>query len=280
MYRCAPTLAFAALLFFSGNAVVTAATTSLVVCYPGGTVSQSDADAAMSSMLRVIERVGQWPDRQFSNTFTAQPEECRKLLAEKKPAFAITSLGQYLALRASNSLVPLVQPKIDGRTSEHYRVVVRKGSFADLSALQGHSLGGSVLEEPEFVSRIVLGGAFDLARFDLKPSRQAIRALRSLDRGELDAVMLNEQQYSALGALHLKTPLDVIFTSEEIPMVGVAANDKITTADERSRFVKALESMCGDAEGKKLCDLFGVQAFVAVDPRVFDRVARLWARKD
>lgn len=278
MHRRPPSLALAALLLLSWNAVA-AGTTSIVVCYPGGTVSQTDADAAMSSMLRVIERVGGWPERQFSNTFTSKVDECRKLLTEKKPAFAITSLGQYLALRASDSLVPLVQPKIDGRTSERYRVVVRKGAFADLAALQGHSLGGMVLEEPEFVSRIVLAGAFDLSGFDLKPSHQAIRALRSLDAGELDAVILNEQQYSALGALSLKTPLDVIFTSEEIPLAGVAANDKLTTADERARFVKALESMCGDAEGRKLCDVFGVQAFVAVDPQAFHRVMRLWARE-
>lgn len=267
-----------ATLLIPGLAVAAGPATSVVVCYPGGAVNPNDANAAMGSMLRVVERVGQWQDHQFSSSFTVKAADCRKLLAEKNPPFAITSLGLYLDLRLADHLVPLVQPKIGGRTSERYRVVVRRGSFKDLVALRGHSLGGTVLQEPAFIGRIVFAGTVDPTGFDLRPSNQAIRALRALDNGELDAVMLNEQQFSALGSLALKNSLDAIFTSEEIPLIGVVANSKISSAGERARFTKALESMCGDPEGKKLCDLFGVGSFVEVDPRVFDRVIRLWAR--
>jgi hypothetical protein len=34
--------------------------------------------------------------------------------------------------------------------------------------------------------------------------------------------------------------------------------------------------MCTDAEGKKLCDLFGVESFAAVDAAVFDPMVKLW----
>jgi hypothetical protein len=252
--------------------------TAVVVCYPGGAVNQTDANSAMSAMLRVVERVGDWPQNQFDSTFTAKAAECRRLLSAKSPAFAITTLGLYLDLRVQENLVPLIQPRIKGRSSERYRVIARKGKFAGMEALKGHTLGGTVLEDLGFVARIVFAGHVDLNGFDLKPSTQAIRALRSLDRGELDALILNEQQYAGLASLQLQNPLEVIFTSDEIPLMGVVANTKTSTAEERTRFAKALEGMCSDTEGRKACDLFGVESFGAVDPRVFEPATKLWSQ--
>lgn len=250
----------------------------IVVCYPGGHVNAKDANEAMSSMLRVVERVGQWQVNSLNSLFTAKSDECRKQMSEKKPKFAITSLGIYLELRSQYSLVPVVQPKIKGRTSERYRVMVQKDKYKSLDELKGKALGGTVLEEQSFIGKIVFSGKYDPSSFfALKKSNQAIRALRSLDKGELDAVILNEQQFAGLASLHLQTHLDVLFTSEEVPLMGVVANSATTTAEERTRFGKALEEMCTDAEGKKLCDLFGVESFVPVDPAVFEPMVKLWA---
>jgi len=249
----------------------------IVVCYPGGLVNVKDANEAMSSMLRVVERVGQWQQNSFISLFTAKSDECRQRMAEKHPKFAITSLGLYLELRSRHNLVPVVQPKIKGLTKERYRVMVQKGKYKSLDELKGKSLGGTVLEEQSYIGKIVFAGKYDPASFFvLKKSNQAIRALRALDKGELDAVILNEQQFGGLGSLHLEKPLEAVFTSEEIPLMGVVANSTITTAEERARFSKALEGMCADTEGKKLCELFGVEAFAAVDPAVFEPMIKLW----
>jgi len=249
----------------------------IVVCYPGGVVNAKDANGAMSAMLRVVERVGQWQANSFNSLFTAKSDECRQQMAEKKPKFAITSLGLYLELRSQHNLVPVVQPKIKGHTSERYRVMVQKDKYRSLDDLKGKTLGGTVLEEQTYIGKIVFVGKYDLARFFvLKKSNQAIRALRALDKGELDAVILNAQQFGGLASLHLEKPLAAVFTSEEIPLMGVVANSATTTAEERTRFSKALEGMCADTEGKKLCDLFGVEAFAAVDPAVFEPMVKLW----
>ena len=249
----------------------------IVVCYPGGAVNAKDANVAMSSMLRVVERVGQWQANSFNSLFTVKSDECRKQVAEKNPKFAIISLGLYLELRSQHNLVPVVQPKIKGRTSERYRVMAQKDKYKSLDELKGKTLGGTALEEPSFIGKIVFAGKYDPASFFvLKSSNQAIRALRALDKGELDAVILNEQQFGGLASLQMKTPLEAIFTSEEIPLMGVVANSTTTTAEERARFSKALEGMCSDTEGKKLCDLFGVESFVTVDAAVFEPMVKLW----
>jgi hypothetical protein len=54
------------------------------------------------------------------------------------------------------------------------------------------------------------------------------------------------------------------------------ANGKMTTADERSRFTRALSQVCSHQEGKKLCELFGVENFVPVDSKAFQNVIDLW----
>ena len=250
----------------------------IVVCYPGGSVNVKDANGAMSSMLRVVERVGQWPENSFNSLFTTKSDECRKQIAEKNPKFAITSLGLYLELRTPHNLIPVVQPKIKGSTSERYRVMAQKGKYKSLDELKGKTLGGTVLEEPSFVGKIVFAGKYDPASFFvLKSSNQAIRALRALDKGELDAVILSEQQFGGLASLKMKAPLEAIFTSEEIPLMGVVANSATTTEEERARFGKALEGMCTDTEGKKLCDLFGVESFASVNTKMFEPMVKLWA---
>jgi len=253
---------------------------TIIVCYPGGAVNIKDANGAMSSMLRVVERIGLWPENSFNSLFTTKIDECRKQLAEKNPRFAITSLGLYLELRHHYHLTPVVQPQINGRTSERYRVMVNKDKFNSLAELQGKTLGGTVLEEQTFISKIIFAGKYKIADFFvLKPSNQAIHTLRALDKGELDAVILNQQQFDGLASLHLETPLAAVFTSAEIPLMGVVANTTLTTPEERIRFGKALAGMCSDAEGKKLCELFGVDTFAAVDAAVFEPMIKLWSEE-
>jgi len=122
-----------------------------------------------------------------------------------------------------------------------------------------------------------LRGAVDPESFfTLKRSQRVLHCLRSLAKGELDAVIVNSQQYRALGSLPIAGELEAVFTSEEIPLAGIVANGKLTTADERSRFTRALSQVCSHQEGKKLCELFGVESFVAADLQAFQKTIDLW----
>jgi len=196
---------------------------------------------------------------------------------EKNPKFAITSLGIFLEQRERHHFIPVVQPKVKGQTFEHYRVIVQQGKYTSLEGLKGKTLGGTVLEEPAFIGKIVFAGKYDpTSFFQLKSSNLAIRALRSLDKGEMDAVLLNEQQYNGLASLKLNNPIEVIFTSEGIPLMGMVADSQNSTADERARLGNALAGMCSDPEGKKLCELFGVDSFALIDASQFDPMIKLW----
>jgi len=254
---------------------------SVLICYAGGPVQSQDAEAATASLLRVVEESGGWSPGSMTGVFISEVKDCGMRLDEQKTPFAITTLGTFLAYRAKLDLIPLAQPVIDGSSTERYRIMVRKGTYTSLEALNGKTVGGALVDETEFLKRVVLRGAVDPGSFfTLKSSQRVLHCLRSLAKGELDGVIVNSQQYRALGSLPFAGELEALFTSEEIPMVGIVANGKATTADERSRFTSALSQVCSYQEGKTLCELFGVEKFVPADSKAFQKVIYLWQEGD
>jgi len=250
---------------------------TVLICYAGGSVQSQDAEAATASMLRVVEESGGWSPGSMTGLFISEVKECGMRLDEQKPPFAIITLGTFLAYREKLELIPLAQPVIDGNSAERYRIMVRKGTYTSLETLKGKTVGGVLVDETEFLKRVVLRGKVDpVSFFTLKSSQRVLHCLRSLAKGELDGVFVNSQQYRALGSLPFAGELEAVFTSEEIPLVGVVANRQRTTADERNRFARALSRVCTHQEGKQLCELFGVESFVAADLQAFQKTIDLW----
>ena len=79
-----------------------------------------------------------------------------------------------------------------------------------------------------------------------------------------------------MSSLPFAKDLEAIFSSEKIPLMGVMANQKITTANERDRLTKALAEMCKHQQGKKLCDLFGLQSFTPANLATYQKMIDLW----
>ncbi len=278
------TLSLLLVALLSGSALAgeaPAAPLTVVICYPGGPVRASDAKPAVDSMLAVIEDIGEWKQGSITCQFTSKVDECRKMMAEKDPHFAILSVGLYLEHMAKYHLVPVAQPNVDGSTTDTYRILVRKGTFGSLADLKGKALGGTLLGEPRFLQKIVFKSKLNPAKhFRLKPSRRALRALRNLSKGrKLDAIIVNEQQNKSLASLPFADQLEVVFTSDPIPLVGLLANTQKTKQHERDRITQALSSMCTHAKGRELCELFGIESFGPADAESYRQLQKLWNAK-
>lgn len=247
---------------------------SLVLCYPGGSVKSRDAKPSTEQMLRLLEKLGGWPANTFGSAFTTDAAECDRLMAPK-PDFAIVSLAYYLD-HPADGLVPLVQPKIRGKTTDTWRLMVRKGSYGSLEALKGKSLGGSLLSEPRFVDRLVFKGRAVLADFETRPTTQALKALRALNDRELESVLVSDPQFRSLPSLPFAGELEAVFTSDPIPLMGVVADEARTTPDERKRLQKALAGFCEHKEGRQFCELFGIDAFLPANASTYDAMRALW----
>ncbi|NOZ01758.1 MAG: phosphate/phosphite/phosphonate ABC transporter substrate-binding protein [Deltaproteobacteria bacterium] len=279
MKRTAVFALIPALLLFSqdADAKATADKPSMVVCYTTGSVNVREARKATRSMLKVLEKIGGWDEGTFKSYFTTSYKDCGKYLADKKPHFIIPSLGFYLEHRKSDHLVPLAQPRVNGGSTDTWRVLVRKGEFKSLDDLKGKTLGGTLCTEPRFLKKVVFRGAVDPEKFfKLKPSKRALRPLRNLAAGRLDAVLINNQQYEALGSLPFAKDLEAVFTSKPMPLPGVFADARRSDQKERERFRKAMIAFCGHPDGKSFCELFGIDRFAQVNTADFDAAQALW----
>lgn len=252
---------------------------SMLVCYPGGPVKARQARPAMEKMLRALERVGGWPPGALTHTFEGDLGACRASLAEHRPPLVIGTVGLYLRHREAHHLVPVVRPKVRGRTEQVYAVVAKSGGPTGLAELMGRKIGGTPLAEVEFIRRVVFDGRLDPERdAAIVPGRRALRALRQLSAGGLDAVVLDGAQREAMGALPFAGELRTIFESDPIPLIGLAVDTKQIDDAERARISKAMTGLCDDPEGRALCDLFGVERFESVVADVYADVARRWLR--
>ncbi len=274
---------FIAVAFVCANALLTrhaladSGSRPILICYTTGSVSSRQAKPAIETMIRVIERLGGWPQGTFLGRFTDDPRECERIASSEQPHFVIPSLGFYLRHRKDQALLPVAQPRVRGQDREVLRVLVRRGTFASLDALKGRTLGGTLLDDPDFLGRVVFKGRIAPATFFvLKPSRVALRPLRDLAAGKMDAVLVNDQQFRALAGLPFAGDLEAVFESDPIPLPGVFAVGARVSEEERRRLAHALQSFCSHADGRSFCELFGIDGFVPVEASVYDGVRALW----
>lgn len=250
---------------------------SLVVCYTAGSVNVREARKATDSMLRVLETIGGWPSGHFESHFTARLKECERFLKDKKPHYLFPSLGFFLEHRGKKRLVPLAQPRVNGGSTDIWRILVRKGTYRSMEELKGKTLGGTLCNEPRFLGKVVLRDGCDpTTHFKLKPSKRALRPLRNLASGRLDAVLINDQQFRALDSLPFSKDLEPVFTSGPLPLPGLFADTTLTSEKERNRFGKAMIAFCKHPDGKSFCELFGIESFTEVKSSAFDEVQKLW----
>lgn len=251
--------------------------TKVLICYTTGSVAVREARQATEKMVRVLERLGGFKEGEFSALFTDDEGECGRLLETERPSFAIPSLAFYLEKRGSFGLLPIARPKVQGQTTERYRLVVKKGRAKSLDDLRGATLAGTVLESEEFLTKVVFGKKVEAGKFfKLQKTKQALRALRDLAGGKIDAVLLNEQQFRATEALPFASDLVVVFESDPIPLPPVLS---VGAVKGQERFSSALTRFCDDKDGRSYCDLFGLEAFVKADESAYKGVIQAWEGK-
>ena len=86
-------------------------------------------------------------------------------------------------------------------------------------------------------------------------------------------------QFEGLAALPFGKNLQSIYTSASLPQMGIAADEKRSSTRDRQKMLRALRGMCTHQDGKKLCQLFGIDSFDLPDGKLFDSVIKAWESK-
>jgi ABC-type phosphate/phosphonate transport system substrate-binding protein len=101
-------------------------------------------------------------------------------------------------------------------------------------------------------------------------------ALKALRSGEVDAVVLDAQEYQSLPALPFAKEFATIFTSKPITNTGIMAVGKHTDDASIKALVQATKDFCATADGKNVCTTFQITGFEPASQRDYDDMIKRW----
>lgn len=246
-----------------------------LICQASGVTTADDAKPYIDGFGEYLAgRLGWGPD-----TYEVRFEtgNCLQIMETWKPAYATIPLWDFLAAEARLKMAPLVFAKVGGETSTTYHLLVKKGAFASLAALQGKILSGNVVADATYLSKVVFKGAVDAAtHFVLQQKKRPLSVIRKVARGKVDAALVDGLQFESLRELAVFEKLEAIFTSSPVPNLGLVYVKGAAADGDVAAFRAALIKMCGDPDGTEICKTFSLEGFVDVDKKALDGVRALY----
>lgn len=300
--RAVPTIAIAA--FVVASASVTArgdgapatpqSRSGLVVCYPNAPGSTEAARPVMERLgAHLTGRVG----FEVEPIYTNDASEARRWIDEQRPRFAILSLALFLRWREELDLEVVAQSERQNAITERYHLVVAQGSpwrsVDDAKAgAQGRPgvIWSSHLDDPRFVTRVVLQGALTVALGEAGDARgvvtaQPLRAIRRMKAGEpfedapVDAVLVEDSAWTELQKIQsFREGLRALYVSPPLPTPLVVALGDVP-ADEVERLRKALVSMHEHADGRELLKTLQCTGFAPPAPAAIEAAVAAYGRE-
>jgi len=244
----------------------------IVVIYLGGPDTGAEGKRLIDELVEHLAGATGLEPASLAGAYFNETKPAVEYLQSHRDAFVLGSLGFYLANRKALSLAPLALLKSQSGDEERNYVLVKKGRYKTLDDLKGKTLTGSPLyEDLGYINRLVFGGKLDAAKhFDLKPTSRPLSAVRKLDKEETDAVLLNSVQLDSLKRMPLFEKLEVIYTAEPRPALGLMVAETTRTKALRDKLLKAVVELCGTPKGQSVCTNFGIAGFEAMKPGALD----------
>ena len=253
---------------------------SFMVVQPAGPKDLKTVGPYINSFLGYIEGRAGVPAASFKAFYFADLAKGEKALLEKKPGFAMPTLGLYLKHRAALGMHALVRIEVEGKLESGYHLVGRAPAAAvtSLAPLAGKRLAWTAFDDPAFVSKVILMGT-PLEKFTLMKVLQPVAAARAVIDGTADLALLATADLGAARKLPGGDKLVVVWNAPTVPNPPVVSLAAASTADVAA-VRDALTAMCGDTAkgGKGICEEFHISGFVAATDAMYDALSAKLAK--
>ena len=251
----------------------------MVVCNVGGPGTTAQAAPSVKAFLRHMEASGGMAKNRLSGEYHTDRDECFDYIGKTKPLFGAMDLVSYLQKQEAWGLRPLAHMgKADGK---RYYLLVRKGEVKDLAGLKGKKLISTV-DDPVFISRLLLGGKVDAAAHfnKIKATARPLRAIKKVARGRYDAAIVDELAYKHLSSLKLPVELTALHSSPGLPglTLVVFGNAEKGKAKVVKAALKALPRLC-TGDGKKMCESTRITGFIKAKASIYKKLQKKYAGK-
>jgi hypothetical protein len=247
---------------------------SLAICDEGGAGSTKQAKNAVETFLRHTETSAGLETGSLTGEYHTSRQACEAYVTQSKSVLLVADLATFLRHIDTWNLKPMAH--MGASDAIRYHVLVRQGEKANLDALKGTSLLAVLPEDSAYASKIVLGGKLDTVKdLHMSHTQRALKALRALARGKVDAAIVDQVAYEHLAELELPQPIASIYQSEGLPglSMAVVGNHEQGHFETVKKIQSVLPKLC-ESDGRKLCKTFGVTAFHQADAETYRRLSK------
>jgi ABC-type phosphate/phosphonate transport system substrate-binding protein len=251
----------------STSPALSAGKVSFADIYLGGPDPGTEGNKIITQFLAMLSkysgiRQGTIQGQYFNNISSA-----KVYLRNNRDSFIIGSIGFFLANRKSMNLVPLATVKIHSNDKEQYYMLIKKGKYQTLKQMKGKIISGNVLyEDPKFINKMIFNNIINVQTFfTTKPTYRALSAVRKVDAGKYDAVLLNNMQYHSLKNLAVFKNLQVVHKSPQFPALGLMMVNTKRNQEVMGKIMKAVTEICYKEDGKSVCKNFAIGGFKKIN---------------
>ncbi len=238
----------------------------LLVLKENGIGSASSAQPYVDKLVALAAKANQWSDAE--GKYITRRNRATKYIDQKKPEFGILSLGPYLAFRASQGLEVVGVAEVARAGGRQYHLISR--SATSLADCKGKKVASNHAGDPRFIDKVVAGGSFSLADFDLMKTRRPVQTIKKVIRGDAVCALVDDAQMAEIPHIDGSSGLKSVWKSAQLPPMVVVAFSSSSTS-ERAKFKSTLGAIC-TGSGKSTCDKVGIQALKPGDRSTYDTV--------
>ncbi|HOW82407.1 MAG TPA: PhnD/SsuA/transferrin family substrate-binding protein [Spirochaetota bacterium] len=261
--------------FHQNGASVSAAAEKIhfAIVFPGGPDTGPEGDKIITQFLDILTRQTKIKRADVAGQYFNDIAPARAYIQKNRNCFIMGSIGFYLANRTTYNLVPLSLVTSEGKRTEQYYLIVKKGSYKSLADLKGKKISGNVLyEDAKFINNMVFENKINVGSyFVMQPTARPLSAVRKMNTGTVDAVLLTGMQYEALKQIPTTfQKIEVVYKSPEMPRLGFMMAETPATRGVKDEILGAMVKMTSLEEGKKVCNNFGISGFENIQPETLN----------
>ncbi len=242
---------------------------TLVICAPAYPGTTKEAQPNMDALAAAAANAADWPPASLTAEYYETEDGGLARVKSEAPSLAIVPLPFYLVHAGELKLTPRAQAVAkDGRPTETWSLVAKKGRVSSPSSLAGFNLASLAAYAPDFIRNVALAHWGELpADVTFVATGQVLSSLRRSASGEPIAVLLDGSQAASLATLPFASELEVVAMSPPVPAIVVCSVGAGPGTAATRELVAGLLKMHESATGASALSAVRLAKFVALDAK-------------
>jgi hypothetical protein len=246
------------------GSLLAALTTTLVFCAPGYPGTAGDAQPLVDAFAQAAASAAQWPGGSLTAVYDPTESGGLGRLQSADAAVAFVPYPFFVEHGASLHLRPLLQADVTGiGTQQRWTLVAQRGHASAPQALAGYVIASTAGYAPAFVRGVALASWPLPADTRISFAGQTLSTLRKVAGGEMMAVLLDQEQTTALSTLPFANQLETLVQSSPVPVALIAVVDPRLAPAQVDSLTKGLLKLAGTSQGVAALAPLRLNGFVA-----------------